>query len=132
MTNVGTAVHDVSRLHQRSSPFDSAVLVVDKSRSRQDADEAVGVAVDVTKVLGVAEAETKAVVKPDGVTDDLGREPIAAIAGGRLVISLLCQPGPQLDNASVRSRFLAALTTMQVDRALVGRRLREHTKTGGE
>jgi hypothetical protein len=34
------------------------------------------------QILRIAEAETKAVVEPDGVTDDLGRESIAVIAGG--------------------------------------------------
>jgi hypothetical protein len=47
------------------------------------------------------EAETKAVIEPDGVTDDLGRESIAVIARDWLVIGLLCQLGLQLDNALV-------------------------------
>src|SRR4029453_7375978 len=33
------------------------------------------------QILRIVEAETKAVIEPDGVTDDLGRESIAAIAG---------------------------------------------------
>jgi len=32
------------------------------------------------EILGISEAQAEAVIKPDGVTDDLGREPVSVVA----------------------------------------------------
>ena len=48
------------------------------------------------EIFGVAEAQTEPVVEPDGVADDLGWKSIAVVAGGWLIIGLLCQPSLNL------------------------------------
>ena len=56
------------------------------------------------EIFSISEAQTEPVVEPDGVTDDFRRESVAVVAGGRLVIGLLCQAQPQLDNTRRRRR----------------------------
>ena len=46
------------------------------------------------EIFGVAEAETEAVIQPDGVADDLGREPVATVAGGSVLHSATVPAAP--------------------------------------
>jgi hypothetical protein len=50
------------------------------------------------EIFRIAEAQTEPMVEPDGVTDDLGRKSIAAIAGRLPHHGLLCQSEPQPDD----------------------------------
>ena len=53
------------------------------------------------QVLGIAKAQTEAVVEPHGMTDDLGQESIAMIAGRGATHPLTLPRPPQPDNAAV-------------------------------
>ena len=66
------------------------------------------------EIFGIAEAQTEPVVEPDGLTDDVRWESVSVELAAGLVIGLLCQPPPQLDN----TLFLAQRYSRVLERVI--------------
>jgi hypothetical protein len=61
------------------------------------------------EIFSIAEGQTEPVVESNGVTDDVQRESVAVVLAAGLVIGLLCQPPPQLDNTTYEDEMVRDL-----------------------